>query len=369
MAFKTKGIPSPANDVRIIDTTLRDGEQAPGVSFDRSTKLAIAQALDHAGIHELEIGTPVMGSEVQKDIRAIAGLGLHCRLSVWCRGRMDDLKAAARCNVGGVHFSFPVSPIHLKTLGKDPEWVFAQMETLVSRAGSYFDQVTVGAQDATRADRDFLLAFAARGRAAGIHRLRIADTVGIARPETVTDLIRSIKACVPGLPLEFHGHNDLGMATANALCALEAGAEAVSVTVGGLGERAGNTALEQMAMVLLQHPRLSCQVDTKHLLELCRMVAEASGQSIPPAQPVVGKRVFSHESGIHCHAMLRDTRTYEPFSPQLAGHEGRRFVLGAHSGTTAIRHLLGKAGIHVSEEQVQALRHLLANANRYERAA
>ncbi len=163
------------------------------------------------------------------------------------------------------------------------------METLVSRAGSYFDQVTVGVQDATRADRGFLLAFAARARAAGVHLLRIADTVGIARPETVTDLIRSIKACVSGLPLEFHGHNDLGMATANALCAIEAGAEAVSVTAGGLGERAGNTALEQMAMVLLQHPRLSCQVDTKNPLELCRMVADASGQTIPPAQPVVGR--------------------------------------------------------------------------------
>ena len=293
MAFKTKGKPSSANDVRIIDTTLRDGEQAPGVSFDRSTKLAIAQALDHAGIHELEIGTPAMGSEVQKDIRAIAGLGLHCRLSVWCRGRMDDLEAAARCNVGGVHFSFPVSPIHLKTPWvKIRNWVLSRMDTLVQGQKSYFDQVTVGAQDATRADQDFPAGIRSRARAAGVHRLRVADTVGIARPETVTNLIRSIKAAVPGLPLEFHGHNDLGMATANALCALEAGAEAVSVTVGGLGERAGNTALEQMAMVLLQHPRLSCQVDTKNMLELCRVVADASGQTIPPAQPVVGETGF-----------------------------------------------------------------------------
>ena len=353
--------------IRIIDTTLRDGEQAPGVFFDRVDKLAIARALDHAGIHELEIGTPVMGPEVRKDIRAIAGLGLHSRLSVWCRGRMDDLTAAARCNVGGVHFSFPVSPIHLKTLGKDPDWVFSQMEALVSRAGSYFDQVTVGAQDATRADRDFLLAFAARARAASIHRLRIADTVGIARPETVTDLIRCISVAVPELPLEFHGHNDLGMATANALCALEAGAEAVSVTVNGLGERAGNTALEQIAMALHQHPYLNCEVDTTSLMPLCRMVADASGQTIPPAQPVVGKRVFSHESGIHCHAMFRDTRTYEPFTPQLAGHTSRCFVLGAHSGAAAIRHLLNDAGIQVSLRQAQTLRPLLATASRSDR--
>ncbi|MCG6878111.1 MAG: hypothetical protein LJE96_03025 [Deltaproteobacteria bacterium] len=233
------------------------------------------------------------------------------------------------------------------------------MHSPVSRAGSYFDQVTVGAQDATRADRDFLLAFAARARAADILRLRIADTVGIARPQTVTDLIRSIKAFVPGLPVEFHGHNDLGMATANALCALEAGAEAVSVTVGALGERAGNTALEQMAMVLLQHPRLNCQVDTKKLLELCRMVADAAGQPIPPSQPVVGKRVFSHESGIHCHAMFRDARTYEPFTPQLAGHASRCFVLSTHSGVAAIRQLLNEVGIHASPEQARALKPLL----------
>ena len=346
--------------IRIIDTTLRDGEQAPGVFFDRADKLAIARALDHAGIHELEIGTPAMGSEVQKDIRAIAGQGLHCRLSVWCRAHETDLMAARRCNVAGVHFSFPVSPIHLAALGKDRDWVLSQMDGLVRFAKADFDQITVGAQDATRADRDFLLAFAARARAAGIYRLRIADTVGIVRPETVTELIRSIKASVPGLPIEFHGHNDLGMATANALCALEAGTEAVSVTVNGLGERAGNTALEQIAMALHQHPYLNCEVDTTSLVPLCRMVADASGQIIPPAQPVAGKRVFSHESGIHCHAMFRDARTYEPFTPQLAGHASRCFVLGTHSGAAAIRQLLNEVGIHASPEQVRALKPLLA---------
>ena len=345
--------------IRIIDTTLRDGEQAPGVSFGRSDKLTIARALDHAGIHELEIGTPAMGSEAQKDIRAIAGLGLHCRLSVWCRAHEADLMAARCCNVAGVHFSFPVSPIHLAALGKDRDWVLLQMDGLVRFAKDDFDQITVGAQDATRADTDFLIVFAEHARALGIKRLRIADTVGIARPQTVTNLIRSLLNAVPEMPLEFHGHNDLGMATANALCALEAGAEAVSVTVGGLGERAGNTALEQMAMALRQHPYLNCRVDTKSLVPLCRMVANASGQPIPPAQPVVGSRVFSHESGIHCHAMFRDTRAYEPFTPQLAGHASRCFVLGTHSGATAIRHLLNEVGIHASPEQVRALKPLL----------
>jgi homocitrate synthase NifV len=343
----------------MIDTTLRDGEQAPGVSFSRADKLAIARALDEAGLDELEVGIPVMAEAVREDIRRIAALGLRCRLSLWCRAHPEDLDSAARCNVGGVHLSLPVSPIHLGALGKSGAWVLGQLETLVRSAASRFDRITVGAQDATRANRDFLLQVAALVAAAGAHRLRIADTVGIGRPAAVTELIRAIKEAVPGLALEFHGHNDLGMATANGLCALEAGAESVSVTVNGLGERAGNAALEQMVMVLSGHPELTCSVETTALQSLCHLVARASGQGISPAQPVVGDRVFTHESGIHCHGMLKDPRAYEPFDPSQAGHQGRRFVLGTHSGATAIRHLLAEAGIEVSCSQARSLRPLL----------
>ena len=183
----------------IIDTTLRDGEQAPGVSFDRAAKLAIARALDQAGIDELEVGIPAMGPEVREDIRRIAGLGLRCRLSVWCRAREDDLEAAARCNVDGVHFSFPVSTIHLSALGKSSDWVLSRMDSLVQSAKARFDRVTVGAQDATRADKSFLIEFAARAHAAGVHRLRIADTVGIGRPGTVMDLVSSLQTCRSGI--------------------------------------------------------------------------------------------------------------------------------------------------------------------------
>jgi homocitrate synthase NifV len=346
--------------VRIIDTTLRDGEQAPGVSFDRRAKLSLAAALDRAGVDELEVGIPAMGPAVREDIRCIAAMQLKCRLSVWCRAHEDDLAAAARCRVGGVHFSFPVSPIHLSALGKNRHWVLSRMEALVRAARGYFDRITIGAQDATRAEKNFLLAMAAQAEALGADRLRIADTVGIGRPGAIVDLVSSLRAAALGLKLEFHGHNDLGMATANALSALEAGAQAVSVTVNGLGERAGNTALEQVAMALLLHPDLSCRVDTTALLALCRLVAEAAGQPIAPAQPVVGDHVFAHESGIHCHAMFLDTRAYEPFAPQTVGRAERRFILGTHSGAASIRHLLAQAGINISPQQAQALRPLLA---------
>jgi homocitrate synthase NifV len=346
--------------VWVIDTTLRDGEQAPGVFFDRGTKMAIARSLARAGLDELEVGTPVMGSAVQEDIRRIAALGLGCRLSVWCRAHPDDLEAAARCNVGGVHFSLPVSTIHLEALGKSRSWVLSQAECLIRSARRHFDGITVGAQDATRADRDFLFQFAALAKELGVHRLRIADTVGIGRPSTVADLIQSIKMAVPDLDLEFHGHNDIGMATANALTALETGARAVSVTVNGLGERAGNTALEQIVMALHHHPALHSSVDTTALLPLCRLVAHGAGQHMPPTQPVVGERVFTHESGIHCHAMFKDARAYEPFAPQQVGHSERRFVLGTHSGSDAICRLLGRAGIRISAGQAQMLRPLMA---------
>ena len=343
-----------------IDTTLRDGEQTPGVCFHRADKLAIAQALDDAGINELEVGTPIMGSRVQEDIRRIVDLGLGCRLSVWCRAHVDDLAAAARCRVAGVHFSFPVSAIHLAALNRDRTWVLSQLERLVRAARRDFDCITIGAQDATRADPGFLMEFARRVKATDVQRLRLADTVGIGRPATVVQLVVKLKQAVPDLDLEFHGHNDTGMATANALSALEAGARAVSATVNGLGERAGNTALEQVAMALHLHPDLDCAMETKALLSLCRLVARAAGQPIAPAQPVVGQRVFAHESGIHCHAMLKDDRAYEPFAPSKAGHQNRLYVLGAHSGTTAIRHLLGQAGIRVSARQARNLKLRLA---------
>lgn len=343
----------------IVDTTLRDGEQAPGVSFDRTAKLAIARSLDQAGIDELEIGIPAMGPAVQEDIRQIKALGLRCLLSVWCRAHPDDLAAAAHCRVGGIHFSFPVSSIQFSALGKDASWVVSQMRNLVSKARRDFKRVSVGALDATRADKAFLVHFARQVSNAGAHRMRIADTVGISCPSSVAELVTDLKKEVPDLEIEFHGHNDLGMATANALTALEVGAQAVSVTVNGLGERAGNTALEQIAMALNGHADLQCPVDTTRLHSLSQLVSIASGRSVGPSQPVVGDQVFTHESGIHCHAMFKESRAYEPFDPEHVGRNQRRFILGGHSGTSAIRRLLEQAGITVSSSQARALRPLL----------
>lgn len=355
--------------VRLIDTTLRDGEQAPGVCFERSAKLAIARQLDRAGIDELEVGIPAMGAAVREDIRRISALGCQSRLSVWCRADMADLEAAGRCNVGGVHISLPVSEMLLTAMARSRAWVLAAMQELIAAAHGMFDHVSVGAQDATRADRTFLLEFAVLARDAGVHRMRIADTVGIGTPSTIRSLVMALKEAAPELCLEFHGHNDLGMATANSLTALEAGAEAVSVTVNGLGERTGNTALEQIVMALHPHADLRCSFDTTHIVSLSRLVARCAQRPVSPTQPVVGRQAFTHESGIHCHAMIRESRAYEPFAPDQVGRSDRRFVLGSHSGAAGIYHLLNQAGIQISRKQARNLRPLLSDYGRRHRCA
>jgi homocitrate synthase NifV len=350
---------SQKRTIALNDTSLRDGAQAPGVVLKRADKLAIARALDAMGIDELEAGTPAMGSGEEADMARIAALGLACRLTAWCRARSEDLEAAARCGVDSVNIGLPVSDIQLHALGKDRRWVLERLRTLIPQALERFDHVGVGAQDATRADAPWLLEFVRAAEQVGARRLRLADTVGIGRPDTVAALIALCRLAAPRLPLEFHGHNDLGLATANALAAVEAGAEALSVTVNGLGERAGNAALEQVAMLLDRHPTMGSRLDCRQLLAICRRVALASGRAIAPDRPIVGDLCFTHESGIHCHALLRDPRTYEPFAPQSIGRDQRRLAMGSHSGGAGLRHLLHQAGIDASPPQIESLQSLL----------
>ena len=350
--------------IHIIDTTLRDGEQAPGVCFSRSAKITIARRLEALGVDELEVGTPAMGTDVQADIRHIVDLKLKCGLTAWCRARTNDLVMAARCGVERVHISFPISAIHLKAVGKDPAWIHEQLEIIIPIAKANFSRVSIGAQDATRCDPAILEQFAIAVDALNADRLRLADTVGVARPSTVTPLIARLHAAVPDLLLEFHGHNDMGMATANTICAVEAGAGAVSATVNGLGERAGNAALEQVAVALAHLPDHTCRIRLDGLNPLCRLVAKASHRRLPPDQPISGTHIFTHESGIHSHAMLTDERAYEPFTPRQLGRNDRRFAIGTHSGSAAIAHIMNRNGLALSKKEAVRLQHMAAQKAR-----
>lgn len=340
----------------IIDATLRDGEQAPGIVFSRRDKCMIAEMLTEAGVDELEAGIPSMGKTEQQSIADLKSLNLGIRLTNWCRARLEDIEMAARCNTGSIHISFPVSSIQLEAIEKNKLWVLDQLAALIPVASRYFDHVSVGALDATRADHLFLNKFVGLAAACGADRIRIADTVGIASPSAVQEIFRNLKSeSRPGTVFEFHGHNDLGMATANALTAVEAGADALSVTVNGLGERAGNVPLEEIVMALHVAGNRSCRVKKSLLMKVCRFVAQVSRRPIPADKPITGSAVFCHESGIHCNALLKDPLSYQPFLPEAVGRDESELILGKHSGTAVICHALKKIGISVDRSQAAFL--------------
>lgn len=330
----------------LIDTTLRDGEQMPGTVYTREEKVRIALALAETGVGEIEAGIPVMGPTEQEDIAAIIALDLPCRITGWCRAAVADLNAAEAAGLHAVHVSFPLSDHHFRALGKDSTWMFKTLETILPKALQRFDYVSVGAQDAARADRSLLIAFAKRVHELGGHRLRIADTVGVMNPFETAELFQVLSAEVGDTELAFHAHNDLGMATANTFAALTAGAHAADVTVAGFGERAGNAALEQIAMAL---PEL--HIHTEKLASLCELVMVAAGVKAPVCAPIIGKNIFSHESGIHVHAVLNHRNAYEPFSAADIGRaDSTRIVLGIHSGEAALRYALEQLNIQPGNE-------------------
>ncbi len=340
----------------IIDTTLRDGEQAPGVVFSSAEKMEIACLLADIGVNELEIGYPAISNEERNTIRDIVALKLPVRLTSWARAKWQDIEDACLCGTEAVHISFPVSALYLELMERDYDWVQEQLEELIPRAKKYFDMVSVGAQDATRAEPELLKRFVLDAEACGADRVRIADTVGIATPSTIIQLLSFLKSA-SNTPLEFHAHNDLGMATANAFTALDAGCQAVSVSVTGLGERAGNAALEELAIALKLSETYETGIDTRKLSGLCAAVSKASGRAIEDQKPVVGRSAFQHESGIHCSALLKHPLSYQPFLPDQIGRDRYEMVIGKHSGSASIQHFFSERGIVISREEAN---HLLA---------
>jgi homocitrate synthase NifV len=340
---------------RFLDTTLRDGEQAPGVVFNLADKLTICTMLEHAGICEVEIGTPAIGANDFNDIRVLTGAGFNFLTSVWCRAVEDDIRLAAKCGSDGVHISFPVSDIHLKSLGKNKKWVNDNLKQLLDIAHDSFSFVTVGAQDASRANTNFLHDFIGMADAAGAARVRIADTVGLLTPRSTTALFNPLVASFPDVLLEFHAHNDLGLATANVLSAYHEGVDFFSVTVNGLGERAGNAALEEVVMAFELGEKIKCGINTMQFTKMSQFVAGASNRPLSVSKPITGDMVLSHESGVHINSIINDRKTYQIIDAEMVGRKEDPFVFGKHSGKSSLQYFFEQNQIEISSHHCNAL--------------
>lgn len=340
--------------IYIVDTTLRDGEQTAGVVFANREKVTIARMLSELGVDQIEAGIPVMGGDEKETLKAIVNLGLNSSIMAWNRAVVEDIKQSLDCGVDAVAISISVSDIHIEyKLQSTREQVLERLARAIDFAKEHNLYVSANAEDASRADEDFLVLFAKTAKEAGADRLRYCDTVGILNPFTAFEKVQRLLSKVD-IDLEMHMHNDFGMATANTLAGITSGANYAGVTVNGLGERAGNAALEEVAMALKHTMGCEMSLNAKGFLELSTYVADASNRALPLSKPIVGKNMFAHESGIHADGAYKNPRTYEAFDPEEVGLI-RQIVVGKHSGTATLRKKFQEFNMELSNEQSKQL--------------
>ncbi|MCG6200159.1 homocitrate synthase [Psychromonas antarctica] len=340
--------------VIINDTTLRDGEQTPGVSFTRQEKVSLASMLVAAGVTHLEVGIPAMGNEECLTIAAIRAELPKAILMGWCRPKLKEIKRSAELQLDWVDISIPSSDQMLRhKLRCTKEVILAELQRAICYAVSLGLQVCVGCEDASRASLHFLIEIGIVASRAGAARLRYADTLGLLDPFTTYEQIKLLSSAQP-LAIEIHCHDDLGLATANTLAAIKAGACYANTTVVGLGERAGNAALEEVVAALAQCYQIDTGIDLLGFPALCEAVSLAAGRPIPTQKSLVGERVFTHESGIHVDGLIKDVRNYQGLDPQLLGRN-HTFVLGKHSGQAAVRAVFARIGIRLNKPQSSKL--------------
>ncbi|EPR42666.1 2-isopropylmalate synthase [Desulfovibrio sp. X2] len=351
-----------SDKIRIFDTTLRDGEQSPGATMSQDEKVRLAKQLERLGVDIIEAGFPAASPGDFESVRAIAGAVSKCSVAGLARSVPADIErcweAIKDAEKPRIHVFLATSPLHMQyKLCKEPAQVLQMAKDAVTLARSLCDDVEFSAEDASRSERPFLATVVEAAIEAGATTINIPDTVGYAQPEEFGDLISWLIANVPNsgkAVFSVHCHNDLGLATANTLAALRAGARQAEVTLSGIGERAGNCALEEVVMALnVRQPffELETGIETEQLYPSCRLLSRIIGMPIPPYKAIVGRNAFAHESGIHQAGMLKNRQTYEIMTPQSIGRSGTDIVLGKHSGRTALTAKLKELGFNLNDEQ------------------
>ncbi len=351
--------------VLLSDTTLRDGEQMPGATLEPAEKLQIARALEAAGIHSLDAGFPASSEADVEAIRSMIGVIRKPVLTALCRTLPADIDAADRAldgnpvNKRGVSLFCGTSPLHREhKLGRNRTEVLKIITDAVSYAADRFKIISFAAEDASRTEMDYLCQCYTAAIDAGATTIGFPDTVGILTPEKARDMIRQLQDGIPNIDralLAVHFHNDLGLAVANTLACIAEGANVVQCTVNGIGERAGNAALEEVVMALTLHAdqyQRTVKIDTTKLRPLCELVARLTGIAMTPMKPIGGSNIFATEAGIHQDGLLKNPDTYLPYRPELVGASGVQLVLGRHSGRRAVSDRLAELGLDSSEPTV-----------------
>ncbi len=347
--------------IHFMDITLRDGEQAVGVIFTRREKAQIANLLAGIGVEAIEAGFPALGVEEKSCVKGVMDAapklpsGIPLEVYAFSRTRREDVQAAAECGVYGVLLSISTSAIQIeRKFHQSQAWVMDQMAAAIDEARQCGLRFIVSAEDASRTDLDFLTRFYQQAESLGAEMVRYCDSLGMDDPFRAYQRIRQLRAGLR-IPIQMHTHNDFGMATANAIAGLRAGAGAVAASIGGLGERAGNSPLEEVAMSLMHLYGVDMDIDTTRFREVAEYVAGASQRAIPIWKAIIGTNVFAHESGIHADGILKNPQNYEVFSPESVGLE-RQMIIGKHSGSKAILHkFAAEFGIEISNETASLL--------------
>jgi 2-isopropylmalate synthase len=342
------------NKIRIFDTTLRDGEQTPGVSIDARHKVDIAIKLDELGVDAIEAGFPIVSEGERKAIKTIAKQGLQAEICGLARSVQTDIDAALDCDLKYIHTFIATSDIHMKyKLNMNQMQVLDKAIWSVEYAKKHGVQVEFSAEDATRSDRNFLLKVFKAVQEAGADRIDIPDTVGYATPYYISNLVKEVSENI-SLPISMHCHDDFGQAVTNSIAGINSGATCAHVTINGIGERAGNASLEEFVMSLHCLYNKKTNIKTQLLFETSKFVSNTMGIIVQPNKAIIGENAFGHESGIHTHGIINNPLTYEPISPELVGRK-RWLQAGKHAGAHGIKAMLNEFGINPNDKELHQI--------------